>query len=347
MEVLMLSNRRLSIPLSLAVIAIVLAIGTVSPLFISKANNSKTQTTVLVKMGEFVDTDPAPISIEKVFVEGKEIKLDEVFLASPGWAKTIEVDLKNVSEHTLVEVAIQVSLNGESVDGEPGFLLDMFKGSPHFMSANIPAAEKPKSELLVLKPGETTRLNWGEAYLKSMDEDSLLKSYVGKTYQVRLFRYVAINADTKTGWLEGQKVFQYTPGKWYPESTDWSDPKIQKSLDPNYKSQPRKESMRFDEGSNQYVLDSGGSGNPLCIRNDDPVQQQDCNDNSVNACPSGEAGCVKSIRVGNTECGPGSPNCRFYDKQYLQCSKFVGGTWVLCNNCRIQELKTLGNCLFP
>lgn len=337
----MLHRNRKPIYLALAILLTCSAIAA----GVSYASNAKkgAQTTVVIKRGESSDTDPAPISIEKIFVEGKEVHFNEIFLASPGWVKTLEVDLKNVSEQTLVEVAIQILMNGKSVNGEPGYLLDMFKGSPHYMSANIKAELKPNKELLVLKPGETTRLNWGEAYLKSIEGNAILQAEADKSYDVRLFTYLAINADTKTGWLEGEKVFEYSPGKWYQEKADWSDPKLQKSLDPNYIPEPEKDSLRLDSESNQYVLDSAPPS-ATCIVQDTYTTEHDCYLGTPPpvACSSG-VGCVRQHK-GFTDCSPGSPTCKVYENVWRQCSKYTVDGWVLCSNCSALDQKILATC---
>jgi hypothetical protein len=230
----MLYNRKLSIPLCL--LAITLVLGAASPLFISKANNSNQTTSIIHRDPDAEDT-PAPITIERIFVDGKEVKFEEAFLAPAGWVKTLEVEVRNNSkDRTLLHVAVAIRFD----DWEVPLELDMNAGYPHFYT--VP--KEPVTETLNLKPGETTKIVWNQSYAQLLEQMHREK---GTTLvsAVSLYPLIAINADRKTGWFRGHEGFRYSDKIWVRDDADWSDPEFQKTLDPNYK--PSKKKARLEK----------------------------------------------------------------------------------------------------
>jgi hypothetical protein len=266
-------------------------------------------------------------------VDGKEVKFEEAFLAPAGWVKTLEVEVKNTSkDRTLLHVAVAIRFD----DWEVPLELDMNAGYPHFYT--VP--KEPVTETLNLKPGETTKIVWNQSYAQLLEQMHREK---GTTLvsAVSLYPLIAINADRKTGWFRGHEGFRYSDKIWVRDDADWSDPEFQKTLDPNYKPSKKKarlEKLRWDEGSNQYVLDSANPPQACSIPGNDIAY----------ACQlDPQAECV-IVAPDMTPCSMGQPGCRNESKMALPCKRIVGGQVYNCG--WLEEVKrTTGTCIqtFP
>ncbi|MGH9837702.1 MAG: hypothetical protein ACREEM_02850 [Blastocatellia bacterium] len=196
---------------------------------------------------------PAPIKIEKIFVDGKEIAFETPFLASLRWVKTLQLEVRNISkDRTLVHVAIGVEF--ADADNIPDQTMSV--GFPYPQGT----PDKDFKDKVALKPGESLRLKWGQSWNDNLDH--LYAQEASGMASISLYLVAAINSDRTTGWIRGEEGFRYESGgkvKWIYNSADWTDPELQKFLDPKYKQQSEK--PRWDEESGQEVLDSA-SGQP-------------------------------------------------------------------------------------
>src|SRR5262245_10507246 len=196
-----------------------------------------------------MESAPAPIKIEKIFVDGKEVAFETPFLGSSQWIKTLQLEVRNISkDRTLVHVAIGVRF--ADTDNIPDFT----------MSAGFPyqrgTPDKDYKDKVNLKPGESLRLTWEKSWREGLDP--LYDEHPDGMTSISLYVDAAINVDRATGWVSGNEAYRYeNNGKvtWIYNSADWSDPEVHKFLDGQQKRPLEK--PRWDEESGQEVLDSG------------------------------------------------------------------------------------------
>lgn len=270
-------------------------IGMVVPMMHSLAKtgiaNTGKQTTGTVRLIHDYDST-SPIVIDKITVEGKEVKDGENFLAAVDWAKTVQIVIRNKSaDKTLMQAS---------------FAVDFDNPSPTRLNLGAGGED---SKAIALKPGESVTAGFDLSVLQYFND--IYKDKGVYPTSLSLMPEAAIYLGGEKAWMYGEEHFKYKSGDrvlWISESADWSDPELQKILDPNRKvslGMPNK--MRFDESSNQYLLDANGAD---CLR-PRPLAWLSCG----GECPT----CYFQAISGFSGCGSANNDCKWIVSKDVTC----------------------------
>ncbi len=325
----------------LTVAVLLSCVGLFAPRYLSTVK-SGSQMVGTVKLNRVYEIDKSPLNIEKAFVEGKEVTFDENFLASREWVKTLEIEVSNATDKTLINVAVAVQAPDRSIA-----LQEMFAGFSHFRG-HI-KKEEAQYDTLRLKPGEHIRLKFHPLDLKYFDDH--YKSQMTGLESVTVFTRYVVDETREAGYTNGQNVTRIGDA-WVPDTEDITDPKVQQLLDIEFlktyvKGRQLGLKKRWDEESQQYVLDT----QIFCAKMKNETNSLPCYKDNTPACPDNIPTCLATNYKLYDVCYPGSgTQCRRSHIVTYQCKQYVGGAWVNCaSGCTQNGESTEGEpfCPFP